>query len=301
MELIENRLDRIESILEQFAEGLLKIEANLAKLEANLTKLEANLGKLESNVAKLEANLAKLESNVTRLEANLEKLEANVTRLEARTEKLEEDVEKLYNSVKELREIIRESNIRSEKEIEELKNSIKESNLRSEREIEELKNSLKESSRRSEREIKKMKEQWGHLSNKLGTLVEDIVFPASRPVLESHFKCKINDISPNREIIKGDLEEEFDVLAISDECKTVFLIEAKSKIRTDHVKDIKEKMERFRMIFDNYRDYKLIPILASLNIPKNIVKYLTRQGIYAMAYKEWEYMDILNFDELDRR
>ena len=65
----------------------------------------------------------------------------------------------------------------------------------------------------------------GALSNKLGTIVEDIIFPATRPVLESYFKRKITDLSLNREKIKDDLQDEFDVIAVSDECKTVFLIE----------------------------------------------------------------------------
>lgn len=28
------------------------------------------------------------------------------------------------------------------------------------------------------------------------------------------------------------------------------------------------------------------------------MKYLTKVGIYAVAFREWEYLDILNFEEL---
>lgn len=75
----------------------------------------------------------------------------------------------------------------------------------------------------------------GALSNKLGTIVEDIIFPATRPVLESYFKSKITDLSLNRERIKDDLQDEFDVIAISDECKTVFIDDFKN-----------DKIERFK-------------------------------------------------------
>jgi len=81
----------------------------------------------------------------------------------------------------------------------------------------------------------------GALSNKLGTIVEDIIFPATRPVLESYFKCKITYISTNIEKVKGKLGGEFDIIATSDEFKTVFIIEVKSSPRIDYVNEFKEK------------------------------------------------------------
>ena len=139
----------------------------------------------------------------------------------------------------------------------------------------------------------------GALSNKLGTIVEDIIFPATRPVLESYFKCKITDLSLNREKIKDDLQDEFDVIAVSDECKTVFLIEVKSTPRISYIDDFRnDKIERFRKLFDEYKDYKLVPIFASLRIEPSILSYLTKHKIYAMAFREWEYMDLLNFDNI---
>jgi len=137
------------------------------------------------------------------------------------------------------------------------------------------------------------------LSNKLGTIVEDIIFPATRPVLESYFKCKITYIGTNIEKTKDELQGEFDVIAASDECKTVFLIEVKSTPRISYIDDFRnDKIERFRKLFDEYKDYKLVPIFASLRIEPSILSYLTKHKIYAMAFREWEYMDLLNFDNI---
>ena len=44
---------------------------------------------------------------------------------------------------------------------------------------------------------------------------------------------------------------------------------------------------------------RLIPIFASLYIPANILSYLTKNKIYAMAIKD-DTMAILNFEEVSR-
>ena len=54
------------------------------------------------------------------------------------------------------------------------------------------------------------------------------------------------------------------------------------------------------MLYPEYNEYKLVPILGSLRIEDDILNYLTKNGIYAMAYREWDYMDILNFEELNK-
>ncbi|MDM7274247.1 hypothetical protein [Sulfurihydrogenibium azorense] len=146
-------------------------------------------------------------------------------------------------------------------------------------------------------QVREMNKRWGEISNKLGTIVEDIIFPASKPVLEKYFNCEITDIHMNRKRKKDNLKDEFDVIAVSDPCKTVYLIEVKATPKIEYINEFKdEKIERFKALFPEYENYKLIPIFASLRLEDDIVNYLTKNKIYAMAYREWEYMDILNFE-----
>ncbi len=67
------------------------------------------------------------------------------------------------------------------------------------------------------------------------------------------------------------------------------------------MREFKEKMKRFREFFPEYKDKKLIPIFASLSIDDNFVNMLSKEGIYAMTYREWDYMDILNFDKVNKK
>jgi len=166
---------------------------------------------------------------------------------------------------------------------------------------ERLENDLKESKRQMENELKDSKrqwnKQWGELSNKLGTIVEDIIFPASRPVIESVFGVKVQQIAMRVFCQQGNLRAEFDVVAVSEH--QVFLIEVKSTPRFDYLTDfVDNRIPVFRQLFPEYASLDLVPIFASLSIPDDIVKAATNRRVFAMAYREWEYMDILNAKEL---
>lgn len=170
---------------------------------------------------------------------------------------------------------------------------------KTEMELQSLAKEMKEYKQEVNKQIKEMNKKWGELSNKMGTIVEDIISPATRPVLEKYFNCEITDIHMNRKRKKDNLKDEFDVIAVSDPCKTVYLIEVKAIPKIDYINEFKdEKLERFKALFPEYKDYKLVPIFASLRLEDDIVNYLTKNKIYAMAYREWEYMNILNFDQV---
>ena len=44
----------------------------------------------------------------------------------------------------------------------------------------------------------------------------------------------------------------------------------------------------------------IVPVFSSLSIPADVVTYLTRRGIYAVAMGD-EAMQVLNLDEVRRR
>jgi Holliday junction resolvase len=164
-------------------------------------------------------------------------------------------------------------------------------------EMKDFKDEMKDFKDSMDKEVKRMNKQWGELANKMGTIVEDIVFPATRPVIKKYFKCEPETLMMNVMRKKGNQREEFDVVAVCSD-KT-FLIEVKSTLKSEHAKQMKEKVERFKRLFPEYGSKKVIPILASLRIGKSTLNRLTKEKIYGMAYREWEFMDILNFNEVN--
>ena len=169
------------------------------------------------------------------------------------------------------------------------------------REMREFKDEMKGYKEESRQEFRDMKKQWGELANKMGTLVEDIIAPAVRPVMQTFFKEEVTFISVN--IRKKDtarqIRGEFDVIASSQ--SYVYLVETKSSPKKEQITAFKnEVIPRFRQLFPEYDHLKLIPVFSSLRFDEDLIQFGTDEGIYMMAYREWDYMDLLNFEALDK-
>ncbi len=164
--------------------------------------------------------------------------------------------------------------------------------------IEEGQRRLEEHKKETDRQIRENNKRWGELANKLGTIVEDIIYPAFRPVIRKYFGCEPEKTFMRLEYSnrqKG-IYEEFDAVAVCED--KVFLLEVKSTPREKHIEEFKEKAKRFLQYFPEFAGKRLILIMASLSFNEDFIKQLSKANIYAMAYREWEYMDILNFEEV---
>ena len=154
------------------------------------------------------------------------------------------------------------------------------------------------------RERKEMNRRWGELSNKMGTIVEDIVAPSIRRLAREVFDCgdlrafytriaRTRSDDPSR-------EREFDALYVGT--KAVLLNETKATARPEYARAFVEFLEsgQFRRYVPEYRELPIVPVFSSLSIPADVVTYLTRRGIYAVAMGD-EAMQVLNLDEVRRR
>jgi hypothetical protein len=143
-------------------------------------------------------------------------------------------------------------------------------------------------------EWKKWRKQWSNLAKKMGTLVEDIIAPALRPTLSKYFNCEVS--LEGQRMFRRKKGEDYEVDAIAACDDKVFMIEARSTPRDSDVREIKEKSERFFEFFPEFKGKKLFIIFGSITFPENVLISASRMGVYAMGWREWEYMDILNFN-----
>ncbi len=51
----------------------------------------------------------------------------------------------------------------------------------------------------------------------------------------------------------------------------------------------------FARYYPEYGDLPIVPVFSSLNIPEDMVEYLTRRGIYALAMGD-EAMQVINLE-----
>lgn len=203
---------------------------------------------------------------------------------------------KLENEMMVFKKEMKASRESSEKELNTFKEEMQASRENSEKELIAFKEDMKAFREESEKDRKKMNQEWSNLAKKLGTIVEDLIAPALGPTLTKYFNCTafLKGLRMSGRM-NGEICE-VDAIAISEEM--VFMIEARSTPRVNDVKEIKEKTKRFFDFFPEYKGKKLIAIFGSIIFPENVLKYASRSGIYVMGWREWEYMDVLNFDEV---
>ena len=257
----------------------------------------------------LKEKVSFLEDSLNRFIISTNKMMYEMTK---DTRLLKEEMKEFKGEMKEFKDEMKEFREDSAKEMKEFKEEMKISRENSAKEMKEFKEEMKEHRENSAKELKEFKEdnkkfkkdsnkQWGDLANKLGTIVEDIVSPAVRPAIEKYFGEKVDYIAIHvrKKLKRQNIQGEFDVIATTP--SYVFLIETKSSPSEEYLMRFKEKnIPHFRKLFPEYKKLELIPIFASLRFESSFLKIANREKIFLLGYREWEYMDILNFDGFDR-
>ena len=165
-------------------------------------------------------------------------------------------------------------------------------------EMKAFKDEMLEFKRRQEEENIRKNKEWSALAKKMGTIVEDLIAPALRPTLSKYFNCEVS--MEGQRIFRRKNGEDYEIDAIAGCEDKIFMIEARSTPKVEDVKEIKKKSERFFEFFPEHNGKELIVIFGSITFPENVIKYASKQGIYVLAWREWQYMDILNFEEVKR-
>ena len=155
---------------------------------------------------------------------------------------------------------------------------------------------FKEESRHERAEMNK---RWGEITNKLGTFAEDMVAPNIKGIAKRYFGCEdFEDFMVRRKKRHSkdkSKRREFDCIAVCEDM--VILNETKATPKIEYINDFIDVLKEFYDYFPEYKDKKLIPIFASMYLGDDLVSYLTKNGIYAMAIKE-DTMDLLNYDDV---
>jgi hypothetical protein len=180
---------------------------------------------------------------------------------------------------------MRQSRENSERGAQEFNAKIRQSRESSEREAQEFKAEM----RQSKRDLDK---KWGELSNKLGTMAEDLVAPSVPRILKQVTGCTAEiEHSAVRVRKSKPQNQEFDVVV---KCENwVFINETKSTLRPEHLDNFYRLMQRIRDYFPEYQDNQFIGAIGSLYVDKSLVEYGEKLGLVVLGFGE-ELMDVLN-------
>lgn len=146
---------------------------------------------------------------------------------------------------------------------------------------------------------REMNKKWGDLANKMGTVVEDIIYPGLPGILRDYFDVEADFIAQRIRVNHPKDPErlrEFDIIALAGE--RLFLNETKSYVRQEYLEDFVRNKEEVFEYLPHHIGKTLVPIFSSLNLPKEAVRFLTKHKCYAMMMGD-EHLEILNFDEVE--
>ena len=267
--VLEEKTDRLETVFSAF---MARTDAAMARTDESFGRLERIIERREQEGAReREAAMARTDESLGRLERIIERGEQEGAR------EREAAMARTDESLGRLERIIERSEQEGARE--------REAAAR-EREV-------------AARERREMNKRWGELANKWGTVVEDIVAPSVRRLAREVFDCGRQQyfatrVSRNRSDDPA-REREFDALYVGT--RAVLLNETKSSPRSNDARRFARFVEsgEFALYYPEWGDLPVVPVFSSLSIPEDMVTYLTRRGIYALAMGD-EAMQVLNLE-----
>ena len=149
---------------------------------------------------------------------------------------------------------------------------------------------IKEMSMNTDRKIQEIGKQVGSLTSKWGQFVEGLLAPA----VISMFKAggiELERIYQRAKAHKKGETMEIDILGVNS--PYVVLIEAKSTLGADDVKEHMERLKDFKRFFPEYSDKKAIGAVAGIVIDEGVDKFAYRKGLFVIG-QSGESVKILN-------
>ena len=140
------------------------------------------------------------------------------------------------------------------------------------------------------KEIQEVSKQIGNLGGKWGRFVENMVAPACETLFLNR-GIPVHQVSQR---VKKRLEGktlEIDVMVTNEH--HVLVVEVKSSLGVDDVKELIHDLRQFRQFFPEYAQKQLYGAVAGIEIEEGADKYAYRQGLFVLA-QAGEVVSILN-------
>ena len=159
-----------------------------------------------------------------------------------------------------------------------------------EQRFQETERILREQNQQVSKEIRDVNKQIGNLGGKWGRFVENMVAPACETLFLNR-GIPVHQVSQR---IKKRLEGktlEIDVMVTNEH--HVLVVEVKSTLGVDDVKDLIKDLTQFHEFFPEYKQKQLYGAVAGIEIEEGADKYAYRQGLFVLA-QSGETVKILN-------
>jgi hypothetical protein len=139
---------------------------------------------------------------------------------------------------------------------------------------------LVEQSKETDRRLKELGKQIGGLGNRLGEFVEGVV----RPGLVRLFRERGIDVHQTLRDLEAKRDGEaaqIDLLVVNADHAVV--VEVKSKLEAGDVDEHVERIGKFKRLFPQYRDTRLLGAVAAMVVPDDAAWHAERRGLFVVG------------------
>ena len=230
---------------------------------------------------------------VRTLEKKVDRLEEVLIEIAVAQRRAEEDRREIRQLLRELSEAHKETE-EAQRRTEEALRKLSRAHEETEEALKRLSESQDRFQAEFERMSREMNRRWAELSDRLGTLAEDILAPGI-PYLLERLGYRVKSTWTNEKVRLFDgTSGEFDVVAVAERGgkEVLFLCEVKSKLREKHFEQLRNQCRLYRE-HGIRRDLPIIPVLAALNIPDHLINYANKRGVL-LVKMGGDYLEALN-------
>jgi hypothetical protein len=141
---------------------------------------------------------------------------------------------------------------------------------------------LRESQKETDRIVKETAKQIGKLNNRFGEIVEYMIAPNLRDKFKD-LGLKFHQANPNAVFSDDDNNTLFEVDVFLQNGDKAMLVEVKTALTTEDVKDHIERLEKMRAYADLHGDKRVfLGAVAGVVMTINVKEYALRQGFYVI-------------------
>jgi hypothetical protein len=152
---------------------------------------------------------------------------------------------------------------------------------------------LARQSQETDRKLKEVTQSIGRLGNRLGQFVEEMVKPAVLRLFRER-GIAVHHVYPRASYEDDAMEIDLLVVNTTD----AVLVEVKSELKLDDVKEHLNRLARFKKLFPDHRERRVMGAGAAMVVSDETARFAYRQGLFVLG-QSGDIMTLRNDDKFE--
>jgi len=248
----ESRMDRIEKGMEEFFRGMAELRESQKKTDEQILELKESQKKTDEQILELKESQKKTDEQILELKESQKKTDEQILELKESQKKTDEQLNRTDEQLNRTDEQLNRTDEQLNRTDEQLNRTIK--------------------------KLDYIGANLGEMGIVQGKIAEDLFYRNVRHVF-SQKNIAFSDVRRN---LKKKGVAEYDIVAVEKD--TVLVVSVKNKLERYMIDSfLNEKLPKFRQVFPQYKDFRLIGGVGALVMDDGTGRYAEKKGLYVMT------------------